>query len=183
MNKKNKLFISHSSLDSNYVTAIVELLEDIGLGESDLFCSSIPGYNIPNGEDIYNYLLKQFEEFDLKIYYVLSDNYYSSVASLNEMGAAWAIKNSYFTILLPKFDFNQIQGVINPRQTGLKLDNNIEEVNSRLNGIKDELISTFELNSLSAEKWERIRDKFVSKINSIATTPILATATAMKRPF
>ncbi len=54
--KKPKIFISHSGEDRNYVTCLVHFLENIGLGNNQLFCSSVPGYNIPLGEDIYDYL-------------------------------------------------------------------------------------------------------------------------------
>lgn len=61
----------------------------MGLKESQIFCSSASGYGIPLDEDIYEYLKKQFfDEFDLHIILILSNNYYESVASMNEMGAA-----------------------------------------------------------------------------------------------
>lgn len=41
--RANKLFISHSSKDAEYVKAVVELLEDIGLSEEEMVCSSVPG--------------------------------------------------------------------------------------------------------------------------------------------
>ena len=42
MRKKSpKVFISHSSKDKDYVVSIVELLEDIGLSQEQLFCSSV----------------------------------------------------------------------------------------------------------------------------------------------
>jgi hypothetical protein len=45
--KSPRVFISHSSQDKNYVTCLVGFLEDIGLTEEMLFCSSVPGYDIP----------------------------------------------------------------------------------------------------------------------------------------
>lgn len=56
--KKSKIFISHSSLDKNYVSHFVDFVEGIGLRSEQLFCSSVPGYNIPLDEDIYDYLIK-----------------------------------------------------------------------------------------------------------------------------
>ena len=87
---RQKLFISHSSEDREYVKLIVELLEAIGITE--IFCSSVPGYGVPLSEDIYDYLKTEFNRFDLYILFVLSDHYYGSVASLNEMGAAWVLQ-------------------------------------------------------------------------------------------
>ena len=57
--KPSKVFVSHASKDVNYVLPLIELLEDIGLKQEHLFCSSLPGYGIPNDEDIYKYLKYQ----------------------------------------------------------------------------------------------------------------------------
>ena len=111
-----KIFISHASKDKNYVFCIVKLLEFIGLRQEQLFCSSVPGYGIPLDEDIYDYLRQQFQEYNLHVILVLSDNYYQSVACMNEMGAAWVLRNDYTTILLPGFEFKKIEGAINPRK-------------------------------------------------------------------
>ena len=111
--RKPKIFISHATKDKDYVAALVNLLEDIGLRESQVFCSSASGYNIPLDEDIYDYLKEQFNEFDLHVILVLSDHYYESVASMNEMGAAWVLQKKYTTILLPGFEFKEIRGAIN----------------------------------------------------------------------
>lgn len=120
--KPKKVFISHATNDKQFVQLIVNLLEDIGLSETEIVCSSIPGYGIPLGKDIYDWLSEQFQNCDLHIIFILSDNYYNSVACLNEMGAAWVLKQKYDTVLLPEFDFPQIKGAINPQQIGIKLD-------------------------------------------------------------
>lgn len=44
-----KVFISHSSKDKEYVSLIVSLLDDMGLQPNQIFCSSLPGYDIPLG--------------------------------------------------------------------------------------------------------------------------------------
>lgn len=167
-NKPKKVFISHASGDKLFVELFVNLLEDIGLSENEIVCSSIPGYGIPLGKDIYDWLSEQFQNYDLHIIFVLSKNYYNSVACLNEMGAAWVLKRKYDTVLLPKFVFSQIQGAINPKQIGIKLDSDFTELNQRLNELKDNLIKEFELKALSASKWERHRNEFVNEIASVS---------------
>ena len=42
--KKNKVFISHSNKGVEIVKAFVELLEDIGMPEDSIVCTSVPGY-------------------------------------------------------------------------------------------------------------------------------------------
>lgn len=169
--KKNKVFISHASKDSEYVKAFVNLLEDIGLSEDEIVCSSISGYGIPLGADIYDWLSSQFQEFNLHIIFMLSDNYYKSVACLNEMGAAWVLKQKYDSVLLPDFDFVQIKGAINPNKIGIKLDSEADELNHRLNELKDTLIDEFTLKTISSTKWERHRNEFVENVKKI--TPVI----------
>lgn len=87
-NKPHKLFISHSSKDAEYMKAFVDLLVAIGVHKNQITCTSVPQCNIPVGCNIYDWLAEQFQTSDLHVVYAFSDNYYSSVATLNEMGAA-----------------------------------------------------------------------------------------------
>lgn len=172
-NKKNKVFISHATKDSEYVKTFVNLLEDIGLSEDEIVCSSISGYGIPLGKDIYDWLSSQFQEFNLHVIFMLSNNYYQSSACLNEMGAAWVLKQKYDSVLLPNFDFVQVKGAINPNKIGIKLDSNVDELNHRLNELKDNLIEEFGLRMISATKWERHRNEFIESISKIVPEEIV----------
>lgn len=165
MQKSSKIFISHSSMDKDYVSALVELLEGMGLNESQIFCSSIPGFDIPLNADIYDFLKAQFDSYSLHIIYILSENYYNSVACMNEMGAAWILKNKYTTILLPGFAFKEIQGAINPRQIGLKLDSEESDIKNRLGQLKSDIIEEFQLHSITDVRWEAKRDAFIKRIS------------------
>lgn len=164
--KSPKIFISHSSLDKDYVSDIVELLEDLGIRGNQLFCSSIPGYGIPLDEDIYDYLKQQFQEYDLHIIFVLSDNYYKSPACLNEMGATWVLQKRYTTILLPGFDFKEVKGAIDPTKIAIKLDGDSLDVKEKLGQLKDSIVQEFSLTSISDIRWEKKRDEFISKRNN-----------------
>lgn len=168
MNKKPKIFISHSSHDKDIVSLIVELLEGIGIGSNQLFCSSVEGYGIPLGEDIYDYLKKQFDEYKLHVLFILSDNYYNSTPCMNEMGAAWVLKNEKTVILAPGFEFHEIKGAINPRQIGLKLDSSIDEVKEKLGELKNKITDDFSLNKIPDSRWERKRDDFISDMKELS---------------
>lgn len=167
--KSMKIFISHSSKDLTFVQALVDLFEDIGLNEENMFCSSIPGYNIPLDKNIYDYLKEQFQNYNLHVIFVLSDNYYSSPVSLAEMGAAWILQQRYTSVLLPQFNFKDIKGVIDQIRISIKLDSEKMELKARLNELRNTLIEEFGLrSSLNSQNiWERNRDKFIDKINSI----------------
>ncbi len=148
-------------------------MEDIGLRESQIFCSSALGYGIPLDEDIYEYLKKQFNEFDLHIILLLSDHYYESVASMNEMGAAWVLQKKYTIILLPGFQFKEIEGAINPRQIGMKLDNDLGDVKEKLGQLKDSVVEEFGLEPMRDVRWEQKRDECIRQILDIKPEQVL----------
>ena len=163
---KPKIFISHSSKDVKYVEPIVELLADIGMTNDNLFCSSIPDYGIPLNQDIYEYLSSLFSENELYVIFVLSSNYYGSPACLNEMGAAWVLKNEYTSILLPKFEYQEIDGAVNPNKIGMKLDDDDELLKKRLGELKDIISEKFSI-SVSDMRWEKKRNDFINTIRNI----------------
>lgn len=167
---EKQVFISHSSEDVEYVKMIVDLLVFIGLDQDTLFCSSVPGYDIPCGANIYDYLKDKFELLDLHVIFIHSDNFYSSAVSLNEMGAAWLTKSKHTSFLLPNFDFNSMSGVIDSKEIAIKLDTpNASTTNEHLRQLKETLEADFGLKPKSATPWEGKRDKFLSEIRALGT--------------
>ena len=167
--KTSKIFISHSSRDLAFVQPLVELFEHIGLEPETMFCSSVSGYNVPLGNNIFDFLKEQFQRYDLMVIFVLSENYYNSPVCLNEMGAAWVLQHKYTSILLPQFDFKDVKGVIGQMDISIKLDSEKYELKTRLNELRDTLISEFEFKSSVAaqNRWELYRDEFVEKVSSV----------------
>lgn len=166
--KTPKIFISHSSKDVKNVSPLVDLLCDIGLNSEHIFCSSVPGYGIPLDHDIYDFLKQQFQEHNLHVFFILSNNYYSSPACLNEMGATWILQTNYTSILLPGFEFQNIDGAVNPRQMSIKLDEAQDSLKEKLGQLKSNLIREFSLAQIPDMRWEKKRDAFISEISSHA---------------
>ena len=167
--KKEKIvFISHATADKKYIKAFVELLEDLGLNEEEIICSSIPPYCIPLDGKVYEWLVDKFQNYDLHVFFMLSHNYYESTACLNEMGAAWAMKQKWTGILLPGFGFEDIDGCIDRTQISIKLDDKeTETLHYRLEELKNNLTSEFQLRNMSHTIWERTRTDFLGKIESV----------------
>ena len=166
MEKQPKIFISHKKEDLPYVARIVHLIEHIGVKQKDIFCSSMPGYGVPNGKDIFEFLREQFIKYNLYVVFVHSSNFYQSPVGLNEMGAAWALRNDHISFLLPNFDFKDMTGVINSREAAIKLDADTYEVKDRLNQFRDTLTNVFRLAKIDGIVWEKARDEFIKAINS-----------------
>lgn len=165
--KKVHLFICHATKDIEYIKCFAEFLETLGFDEDNMFCSSIDGYGIKWGNNIYEYLQGQFtnEENELIVLFMLSDNYYKSVAYLNEMGAAGVLKKEYRSILLPGFSFGDLDGAIDPGQLMIRLDD--EKLMLKLNDVKEQLMGLFGLNSISSTKWDRIRTQLIEGIKKV----------------
>lgn len=166
--REKKVFISHAHKDREYVSAIVNLLESLGLQEDEIICSSIPPYCVQLDNKVYEWLLNKFQHCDLHMIFALSRNYYSRPACLNEMGAAWAMKHKWTAILLPGFGFNEITGCIDQTQVSIKLDDTDRDtLNFRLGELKDNLIAEFGLRTISPSLWEKKRDEFLNKIEEV----------------
>lgn len=171
--RTRKIFISHATKDKDYVGEIIKLLESLGLREDEIICSSIPPYCIPLDNNVYDWLVEEFQHSDLHVIYALSSTYYSRTACLNEMGAAWAMKQKWTGILLPGFGFGEIDGCIDPYQVSIKLDDpDIETLRFRLGELKDNLIAEFGLRRISESLWEKKRNEFLKGISNVTAVRV-----------
>ena len=156
----NKLFLSHSSEDSEIVTAFVNFMYKIGLTETDIVCTSVPETKISVGNDIYAYLNKLISDEKIYVIYFLSDNYYASPVCLNEMGAVWLKKSDSLNLLLPGFDYNDIRGVVEKNKVGIKLGTCDNMTKASFNEFLIILKESFGVNP-SSTHWEISRDEFL----------------------
>ena len=169
--KSPKIFISHSTNDVAIVEKLVTMLEQIGVKQSQLFCSSIAGYGIPQGAgDLYDYIRNEMSNDNLFVIMMLSPNYYSSPVCLNEMGAAWVKQSAYQSILLPGFRYSEIKGAVNPRDMSFSLADR-ENRNLALNEFKDRIITHLGLTDINHTLWERFRDKFTDEVDKLTQLP------------
>ncbi|MEK9549417.1 MULTISPECIES: toll/interleukin-1 receptor domain-containing protein [Bacillus cereus group] len=163
-NKIEKIFISHASRDKEYVKELVKLLNSIGVPTSSnsIFCSSLSGYDIPHGEDIYDYLKNELNNNKTMVLFVLSDNYYQSAPCLNEMGAAWITSKKCSSVLMPNFDFNKIEGAIDPTQISFKMNDS-----NGLDKFRDYIIDSLELKDPGYRTWQSNRDDYLDALEKL----------------
>ena len=157
--KTPMVFISHSSKDKSFVEALVDLLESLGLTKNNLFCSSVDGYGIPLGYDIFETIRSLFQEHELYVIFTHSPRYYESHVSLNEMGAAWVLKTDFCSILTKDMEFKNMTGVVNNSSLSIKVDS--EDAPARLTEMKDRLVNMIGLIPIDEIKWERKRVNFL----------------------
>lgn len=162
--KQPLLFISHASANEDIATNFVRMLRTLGFNNRNMFCSSVPGYDIREGEDIYDTLASKFNEFNIFVILLLSKEYYESPACLNEMGATWVLKANYSTIVCPGFTIPEIRGAIYPTKMAVVLEDK-KRVNGKLNQLKDRLIDFFNLPEVEDDTiWENDRNTFINSI-------------------
>ncbi|MEQ6118400.1 toll/interleukin-1 receptor domain-containing protein [Reichenbachiella sp. MALMAid0571] len=158
-----KIFISHSSRNKNYGDLIVQLLRDLGIKEDEIIFTSNVVYGIPVGENIFNWLKSQIEEKPFVIY-LLSAQYYDSIACLNEMGAAWVIESAHAAIFTPNFNLASKKfqsGVLDPREIGFYV--NDEE---RIFSFIQLLSKNFDISKNPMSISQNVK-KFISEIGKI----------------
>ncbi len=169
-NKTPKIFISHSSKDKKVAEMLVDLIEKMGIPDSAIYCTSADGLGVSLRENIYASMRKQFDEHNLFVLFLLSHNYYQSAACLNEMGATWILKLPEISVLLPGFDFSQIEGAVDSRNIGIKLD--AEEAGGRLTELREQLCKFMNINIPSSAssliRWESKRNAFIDGIKKIS---------------
>jgi len=153
----NKVFISHSTKDKDYVEELIDILETIGVKSTQIFCSSFEGYGIDLGENFLERIKNELNE-EVLVLFVLSENFYSSPVCLCEMGATWIKTSEHIPILIPPFDFENIKGVI-PLTQGFKINDSL-----KLNLFKEKLEKVFDINPIDFTSWERKRDRIIKRI-------------------
>ncbi len=171
-NKEPLIFISHSSKNKKQVQLFADMLLTIGLQPKiHVFCSSLPGYDIPVGEKIREYLHTLFLDYSLHVIFIQSADYYKSPYCLNEMGAAWVLQKQHTSVLLSGFDPADMKGIIKNDTVSIMLDHDKYEVRDKLNQLRNTLIEEFHVEKTPDSVWERARDIFIDNVNSVMSTP------------
>lgn len=156
------IFISHSSKNTNYGNALVDLLISVGINGGQIIFTSNDAHGIPLGQDIFTWLKDRINEKP-HVLYLLSPDYYESVACLNEMGAAWVVENEHTIIFTPNFNLSSHEfqnGVLNPREMGFFIYNQV-----KLFEFIESLKKAFRISPTPVLVSQKIND-FLLRINS-----------------
>lgn len=160
-NNMKKVFISHASADNTIVMPLVDLLQSIGLSDSQIFYSSHPAFGVKPGENILERIKSELNSTDL-VLFILSDNFYKSPVCLCEMGAAWIKTSRHIPILIPPFSHKDIKGAIPSSTLALNIDN-ISDINS----LKHEIDTEFGIKAMNPNLWDTKRDKYFKEIKTL----------------
>lgn len=162
MTAPDRLFISHSSGDKNLVDKLVDLiLMGVGVTHEKIFCTSLEGMGIPEGEDFKALIHTQLQNPPLVIM-VITPSYYESPFCLCELGASWAMSHSSFPLLVPPINFRDLRAVLVNSQARLITDP------SGLDALRDRVIDRLDLKSPApTARWNVKRDEFLRELPDI----------------
>lgn len=162
--REMKIFISHSSNDKNYGDVLVELLRGIGLKKEEIIYTSNDIYGIPLRKNIYDYLRNNIND-EIHMIFLLSTNYFNSVACLNEMGASWLAQKEHTIIGVPQFDFNMKQFsdcCLDSKEMGFNMNNNIRVTEFKA------IIETRFGKRIDDMEWQSVLEKYNSSLYDLS---------------
>lgn len=156
------IFISHNSADKKIAVEIVNLLHvGMNIDKQNIFCSSADGTDVPIGADFQKYIKDKLKDSGL-VLPIITKNYYQSIFSMYELGAAWA--NSVTTIpILVGMNFDDLRHFLSTI-ISVRAENQND-----LNRLYDRLVQLFSLRP-SAVTWEQQREIFIKSIREHKNT-------------
>lgn len=116
---EKKIFISHSSLDTEIGEKFVDLLIEIGIPKEIIFFSSRYHTGVEIGHDFHKEIKEHLRTCEI-VMFLLTKNFYNSPACLNEMGAAWVLDKNIYPILIGNLNHSDMKGFIDSHYIAFK---------------------------------------------------------------
>lgn len=115
---KNRVFISHSSHNKDIAEQLCVLLAGLGVDKGIIFCSSIVGQGVDNGEKLNETIANIISRSKLLIF-LISHDFISSSYCMEELGVGWYLqqigKAKCFYLVLPDVELSELQGFVNSK--------------------------------------------------------------------
>jgi len=116
--KKSNVFISHSSANKEIAEQLCVFLTQIGVKQKHIFCSSIIGNGVDNGEKLGDAIQKAIGKSSL-IVFLLSSDFIRSSYCMEELGIGWYLSQrkeaKCYYLILPDLELAELQGFVNSK--------------------------------------------------------------------
>jgi hypothetical protein len=94
-----KVFISHATVDRKMIDILIKFLNNIGIDNVDIFCTSISG-TLEGGIHFVKQIKDNVKGSKIVIF-LLTERFFLSNFCLAELGAAWALNQKILPIIVP----------------------------------------------------------------------------------
>ena len=115
---EKKVFISHSSKNKEIADHLCAFIARLGVKEKNIFCSSVIGQGIGNGEKLNTAIANAIQDSSLLIF-LLSYDFLNSSYCMEELGVGWYLsqskKASCFYLVLPDMNLSDLVGFVNSK--------------------------------------------------------------------
>lgn len=150
------IFLSHAANDAPIADAFCRLLADgLNITRDQVFCSSLPGQNIPGGFNFVDHIGAKLSVAQIVIC-LFSKNYLDSQFCLAELGACWITGKQLIPIVISPITFSHLKATLSLKQG--------YEINTEdgLNSIAQDLCKTANLS-----QWGSAARYFLSGIERL----------------
>jgi hypothetical protein len=148
-----RIFVSHAHADKDLVDKLLDtLVVGLGLDRASFTISSLPGLGVPVGQQFIDHLRSNLSTCD-GVVLVLTPNFYKSIFSICEMGAAWALGKTVWPLVVPPLSSADVRDVLTGVQI-LALD-----TDNALDTMADELAQLAGLR-VNTSNWVAKREQF-----------------------
>lgn len=116
---KKGIFISHSSTNREIAEKLCEFMTSCGVNKNNIFCSSIVGQGVDNGEKLNKRIAKSIKKSKILIF-LISVDFLDSSYCMEELGTGWylaenSVLKCYFLVLPDILSLSEIQGFVNSK--------------------------------------------------------------------
>ena len=117
--RRREVFISHSSINRNIAEQLCAFMTALGVSNNRIFCSSIVGQGVDNGEKLNRRIANSIKKSKVLIY-LISAEFLDSPYCVEELGVGWYLSEnnilkSYYLVLPDVFNISDIQGFVNSK--------------------------------------------------------------------
>jgi len=113
-----KVFISHSSKNKEIADHLCAYIARLGVKEKNIFCSSVVGQGIGNGEKLNNAIAYAIQDSSLLIF-LLSYDFINSSYCMEELGVGWYLSQrndvTCYYLVLPDIEMSELIGFVNSK--------------------------------------------------------------------
>ena len=115
---RKNIFISHSSENKEIAEQLCAFITRLGVRENRIFCSSIIGQGVNNGEKLNDAIANSISRSKV-IVYIISRNFLESSYCMEELGVGWYLsqqkKTSCFYLIVPDIVLSDLKGFVNSK--------------------------------------------------------------------